>query len=286
MALSDLVNGAGRVYDTFSGIDSFSSGLEAVRTLGSLFTGTGPISLGDFDFTRFEVPEIVTHGTRQKLETHTMPGGRRVIDAMGPEELPITWNGRLIGVNAGLRARQLKAMCQRGRRLVLRWGINRMDVVIQEASFEDLRREFINYKIECVALNVQSAPGKPGLLESVTADIGAAIGVDLPATLSDVSSTIAAVRPLAQGLVTLTGGSKAAQGILGGLNTASTAVAGAYQVSTGQLAGIATTMSTITTSGRAIGAITGLVGAAEAKARLGQVQGYLGRAANSTRGAA
>ena len=51
------------------------------------------LTLGDFEFARYEIPEQITFGGDQRLVVHELVGGTRVIDAMGRADAPLEWSG-------------------------------------------------------------------------------------------------------------------------------------------------------------------------------------------------
>src|SRR5689334_14980148 len=53
----------------------------------------------------FELPARVGWGGRQRMAVHRLPGGRRVIDAMGRDDADIAWTGVFTGSDAVARAR-------------------------------------------------------------------------------------------------------------------------------------------------------------------------------------
>jgi hypothetical protein len=49
--------------------------------------------LGPVAFSDFEDPERIRFGGAQRLAVHKLPGGARVIDALGPDDTEIGWSG-------------------------------------------------------------------------------------------------------------------------------------------------------------------------------------------------
>lgn len=57
--------------------------------------------LGGVTFRGFEVPErIVLPGGAHTIHTHSLIGGARVLDMMGPDPVDISWHGRFRGNDA------------------------------------------------------------------------------------------------------------------------------------------------------------------------------------------
>lgn len=135
-----------------------------------------PPVLGPVAFSGFEVPERITFGGKQTLVVHTMPGGSRIIDAMGPDDAAIKWSGVFSGANAAARVRTLERLRRSGSRLQLSWDAWRFEVIIQvfEADYENAN--WIPYKIELCVM-----PSAPNL---VTDWLAAAVAPALAVTLA------------------------------------------------------------------------------------------------------
>lgn len=116
------------------------------------------LTLGDFEFARYEVPEQITFGGEQRLVVHELVGGARVIDAMGRSDAPLEWSGLFQGENALARARYLDGLRVAGQSLILTWDEFMFEVVI--ASFRaDYQRFYqIPYRINCTVLQDLSNP--------------------------------------------------------------------------------------------------------------------------------
>lgn len=110
------------------------------------------LRLGGVTFGRFEIPEQINFGGKQALTTHKLPGGERIIDAMGRDDDDVTWSGRFRGNQAVARARAVDRMRAAGRPVTLSWGSFRYRVLVE--SFKaDFRRAYeIDYSVNCVVL--------------------------------------------------------------------------------------------------------------------------------------
>ncbi len=140
--------------------------------------------LGPVTFQSFELPPRIGFGGEQRLAVHRLPGGARVIDAMGPDDAPIAWAGAFSGPDAADRARLLDLLRAEGLPLPLAWDAFAYLVVIAafEASYE--RPNWVPYRLACVVLadqtQVAMALAAP-LVSTVAADLGAATAVDTSA---------------------------------------------------------------------------------------------------------
>jgi hypothetical protein len=154
------------------------------------------LTLGPVDFEAFEVPGCIAFGGGQRLAVHALPGGVRIVDAMGRDDAPIVWSGVFSGENAGERVRLLDLLRAAGEPLPLAWEDFLFEVVIAgfEARFE--RSNWIPYRIACVVLSDLAIPDilLLPLLGQLTADLGSAAacpGLDLTA------ANVALAQPLA-----------------------------------------------------------------------------------------
>jgi hypothetical protein len=81
-----------------------------------------PVTLDDFEFRDFEVPEHFPFGGSQKISEKNLIGGVRIADAMGALNRPVEWSGRFQGQDAMSRALELDAKRKAGKDLALAWG--------------------------------------------------------------------------------------------------------------------------------------------------------------------
>ena len=168
-----------------------------------------PLALGNVVFNDFEIPEQFAIGGKQKLIIHSLPGGGRVVDAMGAEDAPIRWSGIFSGQQAAERVRILERMRRSGERLILAWDAWRYTVVVQTFEVQIASTWWIPYQIElCVVpdsgtdkvdwLTAATAPTLSiGLLTAAALDTEiAAAGVGLGS--SNLAQAIGAAGSLAQ----------------------------------------------------------------------------------------
>lgn len=110
------------------------------------------VILGPVTFLGFEVPERITLGGRQRLAVHRLPGGARVVDAMGPDDRDLAWSGVVSGPRAGERVRQLDRLRRAGEALPLSWDGWRFTVVIAEFEAESAHPAWVPYRMSCTVL--------------------------------------------------------------------------------------------------------------------------------------
>jgi len=116
-----------------------------------LLTGSpAPLIIGDLLLQGHEVPARISIGGAQAVTIHKLPGGGRIIDAMGADQGVIAWRGLFIGPDAARRARALDMMRQQGSPRILSFGDYTFNVVIvhHEYDYKD-RGAVISYRIRC-----------------------------------------------------------------------------------------------------------------------------------------
>src|SRR5271169_3708197 len=80
------------------------------------------VTLGDITFDFFEVPEEIPWGGTQRAAVHQLPGGIRIVDAMGSDDGDLTWKGTFYGQTSVDRALQLDFLRKQGEAVLLTWG--------------------------------------------------------------------------------------------------------------------------------------------------------------------
>lgn len=148
--------------------------------------------LGSVVFKEFEIPEKIVYGGKHTLALHTFVGGRRTIDALGPDDAPITWEGRLQGEDATARAAQLEALRNAGAEIELIWADQFRLVVVSDLELTHERPYQILYRITCT---VSSNPARDSAATSLFSALSGLVGADL-------SSLAAVVGPIASQAVT------------------------------------------------------------------------------------
>ncbi len=112
-----------------------------------------PPVLGPVVFSGFEVPERITLGGKQRLAVHTLPGGARIVDAMGPDDGELAWSGTFSGAGASERVRQLDRLRRVGLALPLAWDGWRFTVIISEFEADSANPWWVPYRISCTVLS-------------------------------------------------------------------------------------------------------------------------------------
>ncbi len=128
--------------------------------------------LGPVAFEAFEVPARIGFGGHQRIVVHTLPGGARIIDAMGPDDAPIAWSGAFSGPDATLRARLLDTLRSEGAVWTLAWDAFSFSVVVAEFHAQYERSNWIPYRISCTVLADDAA----ALVQAVVSAVVLALG--------------------------------------------------------------------------------------------------------------
>ncbi len=215
------------------------------------------LNLGDFQFARFEIPEVIAFGGEQSLVVHALVGGTRIVDVMGEAPAPLEWSGFFVGTNALQRALQLDQMRKAGKPLKLTWSQLTYTVVIRAFRADFVLAYRIPYRITCEVVSddlapiAQSVDASPAQLVSddmsSATTLGGSIGDDTLTGLLAASSTAIAAAgdlnvatsgalnsvlvPLASAQARVGILTSSANGLLGGTIGAGSGAAAALQVS-------------------------------------------------------
>ncbi len=152
--------------------------LGAAASIEALAAGPA-VMIGNIALTGFEVPDAMPWGTEQQLVDHRMPGGGRIVDAMGPLEAIYGWRGAFTGPTASYRAHLLDAMAGAGAAVPLIWGEDSRLVVIRSFRCQTTRGGWwLPYTITCIGIPQPGAAAQqPTLLGQTNADLTNAAAV-------------------------------------------------------------------------------------------------------------
>jgi hypothetical protein len=212
--------------------------------------------LGSVVLDGFEVSGAIRFGGRQALTVHRLPGGGRVIDAMGPDDADIVWCGILSGGNAADRARLLDGLRRNGSTVTLAWDSFLVAVVVADLLLDFANPWWIPYRIRCVVA--------PGINASATG------------TGATVQSAVLADLGIAGGFTSI-----GAVGLALNAPDAFTAGTSAYAAASGALSGLAANVdAAIVTAGAGLTTedIPALLTTTATLANLSAARGYVARA--------
>lgn len=159
--------------------------------------------LGPVTFQDFELPASINFGGKQRLALHRLPGGGRVIDALGRDDAQIHFSGIFSGSDATLRARSLDELRAAGTPLPLTWDVFFYTILISDFRADYRNGWWIPYQITCTVIRDEAADlAQPigSLVTATLADVGAAViyatdaGLDLAPVQTALTTPDATVR--------------------------------------------------------------------------------------------
>ncbi len=220
--------------------------------------------LGPIAFQDFELPSGITFGGAQRLAIHRLPGGTRVIDALGRDDADLTFAGIFTGSDATLRARAVDELRSLGLPLPLTWDVFFYSVIIDSFQADYRNSNWIPYRISCSVIRDEASAlieTAASLATAALADVSSALASAAVANidLSGTQSAIAASGATTSGTAAFT----AAQSSLAGVQTELDS----------SLAASETLLSTVGITG-----ITQATNAAGLLSQITQARSYLGRA--------
>jgi hypothetical protein len=115
------------------------------------------LTLGPVAFAGFEIPSSIALGGKQRLAIHKLPGGVRIIDAMGPDPADLGWSGIFTGPDAAERARILDTMRMAGLEVLLSWDAFLYTVVIESFEADYRSPWWIPYRLSCAVVRDEAA---------------------------------------------------------------------------------------------------------------------------------
>jgi hypothetical protein len=232
--------------------------------------------LGPLAFQDFEVASAVAFGGEQRIAVHDLPGGGRVIDALGRAETEITFSGIFTGPDATLRARTLDELRASGAVLPLTWDVFFYSVVVSRFAAEYQNGGWVPYRATCTVLRDEAGAlidTALSLAGGVLADLaGAAFAA---AGLADLSTAQAATA--APGFATR--GAAAYDAARAGLAGADLSLAAAAAGPESSVVGLG---GALFGTGGPAGVVAAIGAAADASGALGQLalaRAFAGRAA-------
>lgn len=171
-------------------MSGFQSAFGEVATLAT--SASAPVVIGNLVLQGHEVPGEIAIGGAQSLSIHKLPGGGRIVDAMGSDDGTIAWHGVFVGPDAAQRARVLDIMRQQGAPLALSFGDYTFSVIISHYEYEYASRgSIIRYRVKSEVLS-QALP-----LNSDTEDPSILIQNDLSTSASILQSNTGTLASLA-----------------------------------------------------------------------------------------
>jgi hypothetical protein len=114
---------------------------------------TDVLMLGGIAFTGYSTPDVMTGGGQQAMVVHKLPGGSRVIDTLGPDEMQAAWRGHFFENAAYAKCLALDAMRASGAVYQLVWGGQFKPVIIQDFVYRVRRLPvWVEYAVVCTVV--------------------------------------------------------------------------------------------------------------------------------------
>ena len=155
--------------------------------ISALLSQPAPLIIGPLVLQGYEVPNHITIGGSQAVTIHKLPGGGRIIDAMGPDDGMVAWRGLFIGPNAAQRVRSLDIMRVQGAPQVLSFGDYSFNVIIIHCEYDYQERgTIISYRIR-----TEIVPD-PSSLTTMSPDVNVALQDDLDIGQALITTSAAA----------------------------------------------------------------------------------------------
>ena len=156
-----------------------------------------PVVLGPVTLVGHEVPSRIVIGGAQAVTIHRLPGGGRIIDAMGVDDGAIKWSGYFTGPIAATRARVVDAMRRSGEMVPLSFGDYAFNVVIVHFEYDlQDRGTLLSYRIQTQIVpdpSQQVNNTSVALLASLSNDIASATAALTGSGLTAAQSAITAL---------------------------------------------------------------------------------------------
>ena len=142
-----------------------------------------PIQIGTINLQNFEVPPSVRFGGRYRLMVHTLSGGARVLERLGPDDGDIQFRGTFSGAQAEARVREVNNLRLTGEVVWLTWESFRYQVIVKTFLVDYYSPWWISYQLGCVIAY------QTGAADLRTLALGALVAADLGEAVAAVAGT-------------------------------------------------------------------------------------------------
>jgi hypothetical protein len=149
-----------------------------------------PIQIGPISLQGFEIPQSVRFGGRQRLAVHSLAGGRRVVERLGPDDGEVAFQGTFSGPNAEARVRAFDNLRLSGEIVWLTWESFRRRVVVKSFVADYHSPWWIPYRVSCVVAH------QAGVTTASAPTLFALISSDLANALTAVAGSTVSLTPL------------------------------------------------------------------------------------------
>jgi hypothetical protein len=142
-----------------------------------------PIQIGAISLHGFEVPQKLRFGGRYRVVVHTLAGGARVLEPIGPDDGDIQFEGTFSGPQAAARARAIDSLRLSGEIVWLTWESFRYQVIVKTFLADYHSPWWIPYKVSCLVAS------QPGATSTLSAALGILVTADLTNAVAAASGS-------------------------------------------------------------------------------------------------
>jgi hypothetical protein len=111
-----------------------------------------PIQIGPLSLRDFEIPQSIRFGGRHRLSVHSLAGGQRTIERLGPDDSEIQFKGVFSGPDAEIRARDFNDLRLSGEVVWLTWESFRRQVIVKSFLGDYHSPWWISYRVSCIVV--------------------------------------------------------------------------------------------------------------------------------------
>ncbi|MCE2574386.1 hypothetical protein [Komagataeibacter sp. FNDCR2] len=163
----------------------------AIGSIGRLWA-SAPITIGPLTLSGLEVPQVIRDGGTQQVAVHRLPGGNRIIDAVGNDPDRLELSGTFVGPTAITRARMLRQMRIAGLPVMFTGAGLSLTVRIVQYSYDYQQKGVvIPYRL------VLEQPPQVPVASGITSGLSALIGNDAASALSGITGALGDVATVA-----------------------------------------------------------------------------------------
>ncbi|WP_019091759.1 hypothetical protein [Komagataeibacter europaeus] len=160
----------------------------AIGSLGRLWA-SAPVTIGSLTLTGMEVPNLIRDGGTQQVAVHKLPGGGKIIDAVGNDPDRLELSGTFVGPTAYERALLLKSMRVAGQPVQFTGaGLSLLVKIVQYSYDFQQKGIVIPYRL------VLEQPPQTGATASGNSSaLSALIGSDAASVVSSITGAVSDV---------------------------------------------------------------------------------------------
>ncbi|GBQ79229.1 hypothetical protein LU298_13555 [Komagataeibacter intermedius] len=163
----------------------------AIGSIGRLWA-SAPVTIGGLTLTGMEVPHLIRDGGAQQVAVHRLPGGNKIIDAVGNDPDRLELSGTFVGPTAIERAWMLRQMRIAGQPVAFSGAGLSLLVRIVQYSYDYTQKGIvIPYRL------VLEQPPQVAATSGVTSGLSALVGDDAGSALSGLTGALDDVATIA-----------------------------------------------------------------------------------------